>query len=183
LARARQVYDQYASVHSGNLFSERALMNLHVIRSELNVFAGRHREAEGEATRAFEILEMLFRRDPARFLLVRDRINVLTWRGKARTGQRRYADAEADLAACRQMTPKLPPETSRNRDIRECAECFEASGDLARAAKSGKAVEQGHYAKALHHWRVMKGRGQRSSHIDMRIARLEARVREAGGQP
>jgi hypothetical protein len=130
-----------------------------------------------------QVLDNLQRRDPTRFLLVRDRINALTWRGKARMKMGRYAEAETDLAACRQIAPKLPPETSRNRDIRECAECFEASGDLARTSKAGKPVELRHYTEALRHWRVMKSRGQRSSHIDMLIARLEARVREAGAQP
>ena len=179
IARAQQVYDQYAPLHSGNQFSERGLMNIHLIRSSLYHSARQYEKAETEATSAFEILKTLIARDPARFVLVRDRINLLTWRGKARMGQRHYNQAEADLAACRELTPKLPPETSRNRDIRECAECFEASGDLARA-RGGRLISQRHYRNALRHWQVMKARGQRSSHIDMRMARLEARIRDGG---
>jgi hypothetical protein len=122
-------------------------------------------------------------RDPKRFLLVRDRIYILTWRAKARMKIGRHADAESDLHACRRMTPQLPPQTSRNRDIRECADCFETSGDLARARKAGRDLEAEYFGKALEHWRIMKARGQRSSHIDERIARLEARVRETGVRP
>ena len=179
--RARELHQQYEAIHSGNLFSERALMNLHLTNAGLNYALGRYKEVAQDATRSLEILETMHQRDPKRFLLVRDRINVLTWRAKGLLKQGRLAEAEADLSICRTMTPQLPPWKTRNRDIRECADCFETSGYVARARKAGRAAEQEYFGKALEHWRIMKARGQQSTHIDMRIARLENLLRESGG--
>jgi len=182
-ARAKALHDHFAAVHTGNLFSERGLMNVYVTSGGLRYANGQYREAEADATRALDLAESMYRRDPKRFLLVRDRVFALTRRAQALMKMGRLGDAESDLAACRKLTAQLPAKTSRNRDIRECADCFETSGNLARLRKAGRPAEVEYFSAALEHWRIMKSRGQRSKHIDERIARLEGLVRESGGQP